>query len=211
MTDTDQAASANEDILHTAEIIGEVLARKDAEITRLRAELAAAKADVAAMNGLYLDAAEKQRKAEAERDAAVQRAEEWRRLFEQHVKDCAKVDAALAAERAARERIECAAKTFVCKLDSIHDDPAFRSVWAVNQIHCGPYTGPTYTEELAALRQSLTTPAEASAGEATVREAALEEAAKVADECSYSGTGLWIADNIRALKSPPAIHDKTEG
>jgi hypothetical protein len=44
-----------------------------------------------------------------------------------------------------------------------------------------------------------------------IRDAALEEAAKVADECSYSGTGLWIAEHIRALKSPPAIHDKTEG
>lgn len=35
------------------------------------------------------------------------------------------------------------------------------------------------------------------------RDKVLEEAARVADQCSYSGTGLWIAAEIRSLKSQP--------
>lgn len=43
------------------------------------------------------------------------------------------------------------AKAVVAKLDLIHNDPAYRSVWAINQMHAGPYRGPDYADELAAL------------------------------------------------------------
>lgn len=41
------------------------------------------------------------------------------------------------------------------KLKAIHDDAAYQSVWTVNQLHAGPYQGPTYTDELAALDAAL--------------------------------------------------------
>ena len=36
----------------------------------------------------------------------------------------------------------------VKRLESIHEHPAYQSVWTINQIHCGPYSGPTYVAEL---------------------------------------------------------------
>jgi hypothetical protein len=45
----------------------------------------------------------------------------------------------------------------VDRLDAIHADPAYKSVWTVNQIHVGPYTGPTYVEALARARAALAT------------------------------------------------------
>lgn len=41
------------------------------------------------------------------------------------------------------------------KLKAIHVDAAYQSVWTVNQLHAGPYRGPTYTDELAALDAAL--------------------------------------------------------
>lgn len=52
-------------------------------------------------------------------------------------------------------RIETAALALRDKLKAIHDDPAFKSVWVVNQLHTGPYRGPTYTAELAELDAAL--------------------------------------------------------
>jgi hypothetical protein len=52
-------------------------------------------------------------------------------------------------------RIEAAARALRDKLKAIHDDPAFKSVWVVNQLHTGPYNGPTYTAELAELDKAL--------------------------------------------------------
>lgn len=43
----------------------------------------------------------------------------------------------------------------VGRLDEIHADPAYRSVWTMSQIHGGPYNGPTYTAELASAREAL--------------------------------------------------------
>ena len=51
--------------------------------------------------------------------------------------------------------IEAAARALRDKLKAIHDDPAFKSVWVVNQLHTGPYQGPTYTAELAELDRAL--------------------------------------------------------
>jgi hypothetical protein len=61
--------------------------------------------------------------------------------------------------------IEQALRALVDRLDEIHADPAFKSVWVVNQIHAGPYRGPTYVDALARARAALspaTTSPEAS-------------------------------------------------
>lgn len=53
------------------------------------------------------------------------------------------------------ERVREALKGLVDRLDEIHADPVYKSVWTVNQIHAGPYTGPTYVEALARARAAL--------------------------------------------------------
>ena len=53
------------------------------------------------------------------------------------------------------ERLREALQGLVDRLDEIHADPAYKSVWTVNQIHVGPYTGPTYVEALARARAAL--------------------------------------------------------
>jgi hypothetical protein len=68
------------------------------------------------------------------------------------------IDNTIAEIRKLRERntkLETTFWAFVNKLDAIHDDPAYKSVWTVHQIHVGPYQGPTYTAELAAARAVL--------------------------------------------------------
>lgn len=49
-----------------------------------------------------------------------------------------------------------AARKLVEKLELIHKDSKFQSVWIINQMHAGPYTGPTYENELAELKKALT-------------------------------------------------------
>lgn len=51
--------------------------------------------------------------------------------------------------------VRAAAKALVEKIDVIHADRAYESVFTVAQLHVGPYAGPTYVEELAALRAAL--------------------------------------------------------
>ena len=68
------------------------------------------------------------------------------------------IDNTIAENWKLRERntkLETTFWAFVNKLDAIHDDPAYKSVWRINQIHVGPYTGPTYAAELAAARAVL--------------------------------------------------------
>jgi hypothetical protein len=48
-----------------------------------------------------------------------------------------------------------AAQRLVAKLDIVHDDPAYQSVWTLHQVHGGQYSGPQYAEELEALRLAL--------------------------------------------------------
>ena len=59
------------------------------------------------------------------------------------------------ALRARVAKLEAALSGIVHRLDEIHEDPAFRSVWTVHQIHVGPYQGPTYVDALAAARAAL--------------------------------------------------------
>lgn len=48
-----------------------------------------------------------------------------------------------------------AAKRLLDKIDAIHEDERFKSVWAIAHLHIRPYTGPQYADELAALRAAL--------------------------------------------------------
>lgn len=48
-----------------------------------------------------------------------------------------------------------AAKAFADRLDLIHEDTRFKSVWIIAQLHSQPYSGPTYTDEFAALKAAL--------------------------------------------------------
>lgn len=61
-----------------------------------------------------------------------------------------------AADRIALlESVLAAAQTFVAKLDLVHNDPRYIGVWSTFQLHCGPYSGPQYSDELGALREAL--------------------------------------------------------
>lgn len=57
-----------------------------------------------------------------------------------------------------------AARALLDRLDAIHEHPAYKSVWTVNQLHCGPYTGPMYVDELAVLRTALAAEADRVSG-----------------------------------------------
>lgn len=50
-------------------------------------------------------------------------------------------------------------RALVERLEYVHDHHAFMSVWALHQLHIGPYRGPTYTEEFEAARHALDTAA----------------------------------------------------
>ena len=54
-----------------------------------------------------------------------------------------------------REGVRETAQTLVNKLLLIHDDSRYQAVWSIAQVHHCPYSGPTYTQELAALRAAL--------------------------------------------------------
>ena len=58
------------------------------------------------------------------------------------------------------DRLRLAAQALLDRLTAVHADPAYESVWVVSQMHVGPYAGPTYTEELDALRRALAEHAE---------------------------------------------------
>jgi hypothetical protein len=51
--------------------------------------------------------------------------------------------------------IEKALRALVDRLDEIVADPAFKSVWVINQIHAGPYRGPNWVDALDRARAAL--------------------------------------------------------
>jgi hypothetical protein len=85
----------------------------------------------------------------AERDAAVAETHQWADQAETEAQRQKQRDAALSA-----------AKTLLERLDSIHEDGAYQAVWNIYTVHSGQYKGPTYVEELAALRTTLAEPEE---------------------------------------------------
>jgi len=60
-------------------------------------------------------------------------------------------------ERLERERdaLREALGGLVARLDEIHGDSRFQSVWMMAEVHGNPYTGPTYENELNAARAAL--------------------------------------------------------
>ena len=52
-------------------------------------------------------------------------------------------------------KLRQAAEALVKKLEVVHADPAYISVWTLNQLHNGPYRGPIYTEEFNELRKAI--------------------------------------------------------
>ena len=48
-----------------------------------------------------------------------------------------------------------AVHALVHKMEACHDDPAYKRVWVINQIHAGPYSGPNYATELAAVKSRM--------------------------------------------------------
>ena len=67
-------------------------------------------------------------------------------------------EAALARQDEAEARVaelERAATGLVNKLRQVHDSATYQGVWTLAQLHNGPYRGPQYDEELAALASVL--------------------------------------------------------
>lgn len=54
-----------------------------------------------------------------------------------------------------RDAVFVAAVALVERLSLIHHDVRYLGVWQCAQVHLGPYTGPKYEAELAALRQAI--------------------------------------------------------
>src|SRR5215469_10481376 len=52
------------------------------------------------------------------------------------------------------DRLRAALIGLVERLDLVHNDPAYKSVWMINQLHVGPYTGPNYVEKLQIARHA---------------------------------------------------------
>ena len=48
-----------------------------------------------------------------------------------------------------------AAEKFIAKVEEIHKDPRYISVWTMYMIHGGNYDGPNYAEELKELKLAL--------------------------------------------------------
>ena len=51
--------------------------------------------------------------------------------------------------------IEVAARKLVEKMDEVFKSPEHTSVWTLHQLHFGPYKGPSYADELVALKKVL--------------------------------------------------------
>ncbi len=83
--------------------------------------------------------------------AALRRAEELQALFDRIGYEV-KAHPALVAER---DDARAALRDLVARLDAVHADSAYLSVWTIAQIHVGPYRGPTYVEALDAARRVL--------------------------------------------------------
>jgi hypothetical protein len=57
------------------------------------------------------------------------------------------------------ETLRAALENLTSRLREVHEDERYRAVWACAQLRYGPYTGATYTAELEAAEDALTSPA----------------------------------------------------
>ena len=53
------------------------------------------------------------------------------------------------------KRVVSRARELCERLREIHDDPRYRAVWEIAQLHRGPYDGPQYEAELLELECEL--------------------------------------------------------
>jgi hypothetical protein len=65
----------------------------------------------------------------------------WREL------DAVSIRAGAAALRG-MELATAALRKLAKALEEVHEDPCYQRVWIVHQLHCGPYKGKTYEQEL---------------------------------------------------------------
>ncbi len=65
--------------------------------------------------------------------------------LEQEIADC----------KMENKRLREAALALVERMDFIHDNSTYMSVWTLHQLHHGPYSGPQYVAELERLREAL--------------------------------------------------------
>lgn len=54
--------------------------------------------------------------------------------------------------------LEESLSNLVSRLQYVHNDGIYQSVWLFSQLHHGPYKGPTYTKELDAAIEALSPP-----------------------------------------------------
>jgi len=54
-----------------------------------------------------------------------------------------------------KDAVLLAAIKLVTKLNEVGKSPEYLGVWTIAQMHCGPYKGPTYTDELRNLKRVL--------------------------------------------------------
>jgi len=62
---------------------------------------------------------------------------------------------ALDEARAEAARLREALSALTNKLEAVHADSRYETVWRIAHLHIGPYEGPQYDKELLAARQAL--------------------------------------------------------
>ena len=144
-----------------AKIMGAVdatVAACRAEVATLRARVAELEATVASWKVGVESANRLTQRFAAERDAALA---DWKVATEYNAKVDGHAMQAFRERDAALARVgvlEKAARALVERLDFVHAHPNYQGVWMMAGIHSYPYTGPTYIDELAALKAALSSP-----------------------------------------------------
>lgn len=130
---------------------------------------------------------------ELQRELAVWRDEDGREAKYEHVSQrCTKAESERDALRAALEKL-------IKRLDFVHADGMYQSVWTLHQIHMGPYHGPRYVNELDAARAALAAePSEPAAPAPDLR--AAWTAMKMVDD-AYWGDFCCCCGVILSLES----------
>jgi hypothetical protein len=129
------------------------LAETRAALEDVRTLLEDVKRTGAESHALYAKALEENYRLTAALDAAKSKAkqDEWERKAGLMADEAARME----GERDTLTEMVKAAQALVGRLDVVHNDYRYTGVWQLAQLHNGPYSGPTYTEELAALKQAL--------------------------------------------------------
>jgi len=119
------------------------------------------------------------------------------------------------AAPAAGKGVDDAARALVEKMHTIHDDLEYKTVWYCAQHHQGPYTGPKYEAELAALEAALTRQSAAGDGKVLVRESMLRHwlrelnraricESPAGDICDHLHASVLTVLNVAAPTDTPA-------